>query len=166
MSVVFNLTKCDVTGRQRPMRALVSFTLQRNLRTNMGRTRLLAYFRTRLVQVDRLVSYPIVFLHRRFKCVDIQVNIYNKYQMNCHLVQVSQPEFWYVVEFYNSQTYQNCLMWCWHGHEASAKIGGFHFFSSSPKDRLRINWPKIDGIQYLVPTKNLTENILTEIIMA
>ena len=35
--------KCDVTRKQEPMRVLVSFTLQRNLRANMCRTRHLAY---------------------------------------------------------------------------------------------------------------------------
>ena len=35
--------KCDVTRKQRPMRAFVLFTLQRNLLTNMHRTWLLAY---------------------------------------------------------------------------------------------------------------------------
>ena len=35
--------KYDVTRRQRSMRALVSFTLQRNLCTNMHRTQLLGY---------------------------------------------------------------------------------------------------------------------------
>ena len=44
------------------MRALVSFTLERNLR----RTRLLGDVRrSQLVQVDRLVSYPLVFIHLR-----------------------------------------------------------------------------------------------------
>ena len=41
------LWQCDVTRRQRPMRALVSFTLQRklhtNMRTNMRRTQPLGY---------------------------------------------------------------------------------------------------------------------------
>ena len=35
--------KCDVTRRQRPMGALVSFPLQRSLHANMRRTRLLGY---------------------------------------------------------------------------------------------------------------------------
>ena len=36
-------SQCDVTRRKRPMRALVSFTLQRKLHTNMRRTQLLGY---------------------------------------------------------------------------------------------------------------------------
>ena len=35
--------QCDITRRQRPMRALTSLTLQRKLRTNMRRTQLLGY---------------------------------------------------------------------------------------------------------------------------
>ena len=35
--------QCDITRRQRPMRALVSFTVQRKLCTNMRRTWLLGY---------------------------------------------------------------------------------------------------------------------------
>ena len=45
--------KRDVTRRQRPMRALVSSTLQRNLRANMHRTRLLGYS----LQPDRLTGW-------------------------------------------------------------------------------------------------------------
>ena len=41
------------------MRALVSFTLKRNLRPNMRRSRLMAIRRSQLVQVDWLVSYPL-----------------------------------------------------------------------------------------------------------
>ena len=37
------LPQCDVTRRQRPIRALVSFTLQRKLHTNMRRMQLLGY---------------------------------------------------------------------------------------------------------------------------
>ena len=35
--------KCDITRTQRPMRALASFTLQRNLHANMHRMQLLGY---------------------------------------------------------------------------------------------------------------------------
>ena len=35
--------QCDVTRRQRPMRALELFTLQRKLHANMRRTQLLGY---------------------------------------------------------------------------------------------------------------------------
>ena len=38
-----NWHKCDVTRRQRPMRALVLFTLQRNMHANMHRTWLSSY---------------------------------------------------------------------------------------------------------------------------
>ena len=37
------LSYCDITRRQRPMRALVSLTLQRRLRTNMGKMQLMGY---------------------------------------------------------------------------------------------------------------------------
>ena len=44
MPGVSNLaTKCDVTRRQRHIRALVSFTLQRIVRANMRRARLMGY---------------------------------------------------------------------------------------------------------------------------
>ena len=36
---------CDINRRQRPMRALISFTFQKNLRINMRRMRLLGYSR-------------------------------------------------------------------------------------------------------------------------
>ena len=36
-------SECDVTRRQRPMKDLVSFTLQKKLRSNMRRTQLLGY---------------------------------------------------------------------------------------------------------------------------
>ena len=45
------------------MSSLILFTLQRNLRnTNMQRTRLLSFLQ-QLVQVDWLVSYPLLFIH-------------------------------------------------------------------------------------------------------
>ena len=44
--------KCDVTRRQRLMRALVSFTLKRKLRTIMRRTLLLGYS-------SQPVAYPV-----------------------------------------------------------------------------------------------------------
>ena len=50
--------------QDRPMRALVSFTLQRNLRANMR-----SMHRNQPVQVDRLVSYPLVFIHLRVNVV-------------------------------------------------------------------------------------------------
>ena len=55
--------KCDITRRQRPMRALVTFTLQRNLHTNMCRTHLLGYSQQPACSDDWLVSYPLVFTH-------------------------------------------------------------------------------------------------------
>ena len=54
---------CDVIGRQRLIMALIVFILQRNNRTNMRRTRLLGYS----PQFDRLVSYPLDFNHLRYK---------------------------------------------------------------------------------------------------
>ena len=48
------------------MRALVLFTLQRNLPTNICRTRLdfLANCHSQPLQVDQLVSYPFLFIYK------------------------------------------------------------------------------------------------------
>ena len=58
--------KCDITRIQRSLRALILFTLQKNLHTNMRKTCTLAIRRRQLVQVDRVVSYPPVFIHLRY----------------------------------------------------------------------------------------------------
>ena len=64
--------KSNVTRIQGPVRTLVSFTLQRNLCAKMPRTRLTGYIhRSQPVQVDRLVSYPFVFIHLRYKVLYI-----------------------------------------------------------------------------------------------
>ena len=70
--------QCNVTRRQRPMRALVSFTLQRNLRTNMRRTNFGAFRHSQLVQVDQLVSYPLVFIHLSFRHVRVELRCRRK----------------------------------------------------------------------------------------
>ena len=58
--------KCEITRRQRPMRALVSITLQRNLHNNTcAEQDFWAIRRSQPIQVDRLVSYPLVFIHIR-----------------------------------------------------------------------------------------------------
>ena len=52
----------SVTSVEDKDQSLVSFSLQRKVRVNMRRTRLFGYSP---VQVDRLVSYPLVFIHLR-----------------------------------------------------------------------------------------------------
>ena len=49
------------------MRTHVLFTLQKNLRTIMRRMKLSAIRSSQLVQVDRLVYYPLVFIHIRLE---------------------------------------------------------------------------------------------------
>ena len=55
--------KRDVNRRLRPMRALLS--LQRNLHTNMCRTRLSGYSPQQACSIDRLVSYPLFYSSNR-----------------------------------------------------------------------------------------------------
>ena len=49
--------KCDITRRQRPMRALVSFTIQGNLEANMCRTQLLDYSPQPACSSSRVVGF-------------------------------------------------------------------------------------------------------------
>ena len=61
------LLSCDVTRRQRPIRDLVSLTLQRSLCNNMRRTRRWAIRRSQPVQVDRLfIIYTCFYLPKFF----------------------------------------------------------------------------------------------------
>ena len=58
-------------GDKRPIRALILFKLQRNLRANMCRTGRWATRRSQPVLVDRLVLYPLVFIHLRHQVVKV-----------------------------------------------------------------------------------------------
>ena len=58
--------KCDVTRRQRPMRDLVSFTLQRNSRQHAQDAILGLFAAASLFRLATgWVSYPLVFIHLR-----------------------------------------------------------------------------------------------------
>ena len=55
--------KSDVTWRQRPIKALASSTLHKNLRANICRTRILGY--SPQPAYDRIVLYPLVSIYLR-----------------------------------------------------------------------------------------------------
>ena len=57
--------KCDVTRRQRPMRDLVSFTLQRKLTTTCPERNFRLFAEASLFKLTGWVLYPLVFIQLR-----------------------------------------------------------------------------------------------------
>ena len=69
------------------MRAHVLFTLQKNLRTNMHR-KLSPIRSSQLVQVDRLASYPLVFIHIRLQIDNKEIRQSIKVTWNRYLFDI------------------------------------------------------------------------------